>query len=111
MIYVIYVLIAISLFFALAGVIGMLRMPDTFCRMQASTNVATLGVLGVMIGAILYSAIFLHNGEMAVKSAVIGVFIILTNPIGSHMLAKGAYRHGVKSAGSIDRYGEDLEHE
>ena len=53
MIYVIYVLIGISLFFAFAGVVGLLRMPDAFCRMQSSTNISTLGVLGVIIAGIL----------------------------------------------------------
>ena len=47
--YVIDAFIVISLFFAFAGVMGMLRMPDVFCRMQSSTNVSTLGVLGVII--------------------------------------------------------------
>ena len=32
-------------FFALAGVVGMLRMPDPFSRMQSSTNISTLGLL------------------------------------------------------------------
>ena len=111
MIYVIYVLIALNVFFALAGVIGMLRMPDAFCRMQSSTNIATFGVLGVIIGGILYSAVYLHNGEMAVKLAVMGAFYIVTNPIASHAIAKGAYRHGVKPSDKTvcDKYGEDME--
>jgi multicomponent Na+:H+ antiporter subunit G len=111
MIYVIYVLIGLSVFFALAGVVGMLRMPDAFCRMQSSTNIATFGVLGVIIGGILYSAIYLHNGGMAVKLAVMGAFYIVTNPIASHAIAKGAYRHGVKPCDKTvcDKYGEDME--
>ena len=32
-------------FFALAGAVGIVRMPDTFSRMQSSTNITTLGVL------------------------------------------------------------------
>ena len=32
--------------FALAGTIGVLKMPDTFSRMQASTCISTLGMLG-----------------------------------------------------------------
>ena len=48
---VIDVLIAIGAIFALAGTIGLLKMPDTFCRMQASTCVSTLGMMGVMVGA------------------------------------------------------------
>jgi multicomponent Na+:H+ antiporter subunit G len=47
------VLIAIGAIFALAGTIGILKMPDTFSRMQASTCVPTLGMLGAMLGALL----------------------------------------------------------
>lgn len=43
----------VSLVFALAGTKGIIKMPDTFSRMQASTCVSTLGVLGVVIGGIL----------------------------------------------------------
>jgi multicomponent Na+:H+ antiporter subunit G len=109
--YVIDALIVISLFFALAGVVGMLRMPDTFCRMQSATNIATMGVLGVVIGGILYAAIYLGNAEMAIKLAVIGVFYIITNPISGHALAKGAYKHGVRPEKKmvVDRYEEDFE--
>lgn len=108
---VICIFIALSLFFAFSGVVGMLRMPDTFSRMQVSTNISTFGVLGVIIGGILYSVFMLHNSEMAVKLAVLGVFYIITNPIASHALAKGAYWHGVRPEKDMvcDKYGEDLE--
>lgn len=111
MIYVIYVLIGISVLFALAGVVGMIRMPDTYCRMQSSTNVSTLGIAGVIIGGILYAAIYLHSGEMAIKLAIMGIFYIITNPIAGHALAKGAYHHGVKPTDktTVDKYGEDME--
>ena len=108
---VICIFIALSLFFAFAGVVGMLRMPDTYSRMQVSTCISTFGVLGVIIGGILYSIFMLHNSEMAVKLAVLGIFYIITNPIASHALAKGAYHHGVRPEKDMvcDKYGEDLE--
>ena len=108
---VICIFIAFSLFFAFAGVVGMLRMPDTFSRMQVSTCISTFGVLGVIIGGILYSIFMLHNSEMAVKLVVLGIFYIITNPIASHALAKGAYWHGVRPEKEMtcDKYGEDLE--
>ena len=84
---VICIFIALSLFFAFAGVVGMLRMPDTYSRMQVSTCISTFGVLGVIIGGILYSIFMLHNSEMAVKLAVLGIFYIITNPIASQALA------------------------
>lgn len=108
---VIDILIVFSLFFAFAGVVGMLRMPDTYCRMQSSTNISTFGVLGVIIAGILYSIFMLGNIEMAVKLAVLGVFYIITNPISAHALAKGAYWHGVRPEKEMvcDKYREDLE--
>ena len=49
---IIDVLIAVGAFFALAGTLGVLKMPDTFSRMQASTCITTLGMLGVAIGGL-----------------------------------------------------------
>ena len=34
------ILIIIGIFFTFAGVVGILRMPDTLCRLQSSTNIA-----------------------------------------------------------------------
>ena len=42
---IICVLIVIGIFFTLAGVIGVIRMPDTFCRIQSATNIATIFLL------------------------------------------------------------------
>jgi len=110
MIYVVYVLMAFSVFFALAGVVGMLRMPDAFCRMQSSTNIATYGMLGVIIGGIIYSLCFLHNSGFAIKLACLGVFYIVTNPIAGHAIAKAGYHHGVDHVDMVcDKYGEDME--
>jgi multicomponent Na+:H+ antiporter subunit G len=108
--YLIDFFIIISVFFAFAGVVGMLRMPDAFSRMQSSTNISTLGILGVIIGGLLYSAVYLHDGSMAVKLAVLGVFYIITGPVSGHAIARGAYKHGVRpdKPMAVDKYGEDL---
>ena len=90
------VLFLISVVFALAGTLGIIKMPDTFSRMQASTCVSTLGMLGVVIGGILYAAIVMHSASTAIKIGVIGLMILVTNPIGSHVLARGAYKSGIR---------------
>ena len=51
---VIDILMLVGLVFCVAGVKGLIKMPDTFCRMQASTCISTLGVLCTAIGAVLY---------------------------------------------------------
>jgi multicomponent Na+:H+ antiporter subunit G len=102
------IFILIGCFFAFAGTIGIIRMPDSFCRMQSSTNIATFGTLGVIIGTAVW-AFANGNTAMGVKILVIGVFIILTNPIGGHAICRAAYRHGVRPEKKMvcDEYGRD----
>ena len=110
---VIDVLLAVGAIFALAGTIGILKMPDTFSRMQASTCISTMGVIGVAIGALLYAIFIMGSASAAIKIAVIAVLIITINPIGSHAIAKGAYRAGIRPEKRMetDDYGRDLEDE
>ena len=107
---IIDVLIAVGAIFALAGTIGVLKMPDTFCRMQASTCISTLGVIGVCLGALLYAACVMGSASAAIKIVVIGALVLVTNPIGSHAIAKGAYQAGVRPEKEmeVDDYGRDL---
>ena len=82
--------------FALAGTIGTLKMPDTYSRMQASTCISTMGVLGVAIGALLYTIFVMGSASASIKVAVIALLIFVTNPVGSHGIIKGAYRAGFR---------------
>lgn len=96
-------------FFALAGVIGVIRMPDAYCRMQASTNTATLGSIGVLIGVSLNGFFVLDSTAIGVKSIIIGLFILFSNPIASHAIARAAKRCGVSmlNKSECDEYGRD----
>lgn len=95
---IIDILIAVGAIFAIAGTIGVLKMPDTFCRMQASTCITTLGVIGVGLGALLYTACIMHSASAAIKVGIIVLLIITINPVGAHAIAKGAYRAGIRPA-------------
>jgi multicomponent Na+:H+ antiporter subunit G len=74
----------------LAG-IGVLRMPDVFTRMQASTKASTLG-LGCLLAGVA-----LRNPELsfAVRAAVIAAFMLLTTAVSAHVIARAAARTGV----------------
>ena len=73
----------------LAGV-GVLRMPDVFTRMQASTKASTLG-LGCLLAGVAVS-----NPELAfvVRAASIAAFMLLTTAIAAHVIARAAARSG-----------------
>ncbi|MCQ2558069.1 MAG: monovalent cation/H(+) antiporter subunit G [Oscillospiraceae bacterium] len=93
---VIDVLIGLGAIFALAGTIGVQCMPDLYSRMQASTCITTLGVMGVALGGILYEAILMGNAAAAVKIGVILLLVITINPVGAHAIMKGSYRGGFR---------------
>lgn len=83
------------------GVLGLFRMPDVFNKLQAGTKATTLGLLGIIIGAIFLKP------SWTPKLVVILMFILLTNPVGSHALARAA--HKIKSKIIIsgeDKYGK-----
>ena len=79
-------------FLAFAAALGIVRMPDVYIRMHASTKAGTLGV-----GLIVMSLV-LVGGEASVvgKGIAIFAFIVLTAPIGAHLIGRSAWRCGIK---------------
>lgn len=73
----------------LAGV-GVLRMPDVFTRMQASTKASTLG-LGCLLIAL---AIRYPQTAIVVRAAAIMAFLMLTTAVSAHVIARAAARSG-----------------
>ena len=100
------IFIVVGLIFDFFGCLGLIRLPDVYNRLQASTKCVTLGTCGILFG------IFLFRGFTAtgMKAILCLVFILLTAPVSAHALARGAYLSGVKlwEKSVVDRYGEDL---
>ena len=77
-------------FFLLASAIGMLRLPDFYCRLHASGNSETLGVMLSFMGLVIYEGLTITS----LKMIMIFLLIFLGNPIGTHILSKAAYKSG-----------------
>ncbi len=73
----------------LAGV-GVLRMPDVFTRMQASTKASTLG-LGCLLAGL---AIRHPEASFVVRAGTIGAFMMLTSAVAAHVIARAAALSG-----------------
>lgn len=82
----------VGMFFCFCGVLGVLRMPDVYCRLQTSTKNVTLGSLSIFL------AIILENGfsSFSLKILIITLFILITNPTASHAIMRGALKSGIK---------------
>lgn len=76
----------------LISAIGIIRLPDFYLRMSAITKAATLGLFLLLIGLVIY----FNNLQLSIKSIIIITFILLTNPVGAHAIARAAYMKGTK---------------
>jgi len=73
--------------FILLSAIGLLRMPDLFTRMSATTKASTLGIGLVLIG----TAIFWGDIGIAARALSIIIFLLLTAPVAAHIIGRAAY--------------------
>jgi len=78
--------------FIFVASIGLLKMPDVYLRMSASTIAATFGVASVLVAAAI------HFKALTVTLHITGIiiFLILTVPVGAHMLGRAAAIIGLK---------------
>lgn len=99
------VFISIGLFFDFVGCLGLVRLPDVYNRLQASTKCITLGTCSILLGA------FIIHGPTAsgIKALLCMLFLILTSPVSAHALARAAHKAGVKlwEKSVVDKYQED----
>lgn len=80
------IFLIIGAIFLMLGGLGLLRMPDTLNRIQAGGKATTLGSFAVLIG------VALRNPEWAPKIILIIIFIAISSPIGSSVIARAAYK-------------------
>lgn len=96
-------LILFGSFFVLAAAIGMLRFPDFYTRLHASTKLVTLGGIGILIGA----AFGFNDVQVSLRVILIIVFFFLTAPLSGYMIGRAGYLRGLpfyKEWGSIDEW-------
>ncbi len=100
----------IGIFFAAVGVYGVLKMPDVFGRLQASTCVATMSTVMIALSAILYALPHGLGFGTVIKLALFALLILGTNPISNHALIKASYKMGIrpKKRMVIDDYAMDF---
>ncbi len=99
------IFIGIGLAFDVFGCIGIVRLPDVYLRLQAGTKCVTMGTCSILLGTFLIMG-FSAGG---VKALLCSFFIVLTNAVSAHAMARSAHRAGVKmwEGTVVDQYSED----
>lgn len=93
--------------FVLVAAIGLIRLPDLLMRMHAATKAGTLGA-GLLLAAV---AVAVPGDGVAVKAIATVVFLLLTAPIASHIIARSAYHAGditLWTRTHVDELADDL---
>jgi multicomponent Na+:H+ antiporter subunit G len=84
-------LVLIGVFFLAVGTVGLLRLPVVYNRLHATSKATTLGASSTLL------AVTVHFGPRGpgLTALIAIVFLFLTVPTGSHLIARAAGRMGV----------------
>jgi multicomponent Na+:H+ antiporter subunit G len=87
-------LLFLSGLFILLAALGLQRFPDLYCRMHAACKASTLAKFLSFSAAGIY---FWTEGQgIELKLLCVVAFLFITNPVGSHLIARAGYKRGAK---------------
>lgn len=99
------ILVLFGSVFLFLGALGLVRMPDVYNRIQAGTKASTLGTFLSLFGLLLIVP------EWWGKLSLLIIFVLITNPISSHVVARAS--HCIKvplyKKTVVDQYEADAE--
>ncbi|WP_170229144.1 monovalent cation/H(+) antiporter subunit G [Polyangium fumosum] len=94
------VAVVLGVCFMFLASLGVLRLDDFYARIHAPTKAATLGLV-FLLAALAFEV----QDKAAVTKAVLAMlFVGMTAPVGAHILARAAYRRGVRPSARVDEY-------
>ena len=98
----IYLCLTIGVVFNTLGVIGLLRFPDLYTRMHATTKATTFGSLFTSLAVIVYGLyLFFTVNDSQYLTLAIHAFLAVaclafTNAVSAHAIALAAHKSGIK---------------
>lgn len=78
------ILFFLGAFFILVSAVGLIRFPDLFTRMHATTKATSFGLLLIILG----TAIYFNLQVVWIKAILVILFIYLTTPLASHSISQ-----------------------
>jgi multicomponent Na+:H+ antiporter subunit G len=96
----IYLLFGTGMVFQGLGTLALHRFPDVYTRLHGATKCTTFGSLFIYLGVIVYGVMMILDGNpsfvaLPFHTAIIMLFILITNPTGAHAIARAAHRTGI----------------
>jgi multicomponent Na+:H+ antiporter subunit G len=87
------------------GVYGVLRMPDAYTKLHATSKVVFLGVISLCAASVATG-----QPEIIYRAILVGGFLIVTTPISAFVIARSAYLRGerMEASDAVDESGRSL---
>lgn len=92
---IVALIMAVGAVLMLTGSVGLLRLPDVFCRMHATGKCDTLGEALILFGLIIFQVY--HGHELLLDKIIVPakilfiiLFIFIANPVATHAITKAA---------------------
>jgi len=95
--------VIVGSFFLAVGTIGLLRLPNVYNRLHATSKATTIGAASIFLAGFVYFG----PGGAGLPSLVGIVFLFLTAPTGSHLISRAAEKMGVPFLDGEHAGGED----
>jgi multicomponent Na+:H+ antiporter subunit G len=98
---VISIFLAIGVTFNALGVIGLLRFPDLYTRMHATTKATTFGSIFTSLAVIVYGLYLFFTARdsqyltLAIHAFLAVACLAFTNAVSAHAIARAAHRSGI----------------
>jgi multicomponent Na+:H+ antiporter subunit G len=77
-------LLLLGSLFALVAAIGIVRMPDIYCRMHAATKAGAFGVSLILLAL----CVAIPTLRVCIQSILIIAFFYLTAPVAAHLIGR-----------------------
>lgn len=85
-------LLFLTCVFLVFGVIGIYRLNNLYAKLLTSSKIDTVSVITLLLALMIKSGF----STMTLKLLILFMFVILTNPVTNHFIAKLAYKGGYK---------------
>jgi multicomponent Na+:H+ antiporter subunit G len=98
-------LVILGILVMTVGVYGVIRMPDAYTKLHATSKAVFLGVISLCASSVV-------SGDTAIiyRAILIAAFLVVTTPISAFVIARAAYLRGerMESPDAVDESGGGL---
>ena len=99
------ILVIVGVFVMTIGVIGMIRMPDTYTKTHAASKAVFLGVITLLVASLASG-----QPEIILRVLLIIGALLITTPVAAHVVGRAAYERVelMRSPTPVDESGSEL---